>query len=111
MYIRIWKLVHVVTAKKTWTIAKARQHLPEVISMAAREPQRVYRRDKQVAAIVSPALADEIENLCRPSLAVKLAELQRLCTEENYELTSPPRQDRANPLASRRSRARPRPKR
>jgi len=76
--------------------------------MAAREPQRVYRRDKLVAAVVSPELADAVENLRRPSLAMKLAELQRLCAEENYELTAPPRRDRANPLASRRIRGRSR---
>jgi hypothetical protein len=76
--------------------------------MAAREPQHVYRRDKLVATVVSPALAGAVENLHRPSLAMKLAELQRLCAEDNYELTAPPRRDRANPLASRRVRGRSR---
>jgi len=105
----------VAAAKKPWTIATARQHLPEVVGLAAREPQHVYRRDKLVATVVSPRLADLIESLRRPSLAMKLAELQRLCAEENYELDAPRRQDRSNPFASRRprtrSRARPAPKR
>jgi hypothetical protein len=96
----------VVAAKKTWTIATARQHLPEVVGRAAREPQLVYRRDKLVAVVVSPDLADQAVNLRRPSLAVKLAELQRLCTEESYELSAPPRLERANPFASRRVRGR-----
>jgi hypothetical protein len=95
-----------VAAKKTWTIATARQHLPEVVDMASREPQLVYRRDKLVAAVVSPELAGEAENLRRPSLAAKLAELQRLCAEESYELPAPSRRDRANPLTSRRVRGR-----
>jgi hypothetical protein len=98
-------------AKKTWTIAAARQHLSELIGLAAREPQQVYRRDKLVATVVSPELADDVKNLRRPGIAAKLAELQRLCAEENYELTAPLRRDRANPLASRRSRARSAPKR
>jgi hypothetical protein len=85
-------------------IASARQHLPELVSMAVREPQRVYRRDKLVAAVVSPKLADQVEALRRPNLAMKLAELQRLCTEENYELTTPPRTDRPSPLSSRAAR-------
>ena len=72
--------------------------------MAAREPQRVYRRDELVAVVVSPEQADQVENLRRPRLATKLAELQRLCAEEGYELTAPPRRDRANPFSSRRVR-------
>lgn len=71
--------------------------------MAAREPQLVYRRDKLVAAVVSPDLAEEAVNLRRPSLAMKLAELQRLCAEESYELSVPARRDRANPFTSRRA--------
>ena len=89
--------------KKKWTIATARQHLPELVGLAAHEPQRVYRRDRLVAAVVSPQLADEIEAVQRPTLATKLAELQRLCADDGYELAAPPRQDRANPLASRRA--------
>ena len=115
MYICQCKPVHVVAAKKKWTIATARQHLPELVGLAAREPQRVYRRDKLVAAVVSPALADAVDNLRRPSLAAKLAELQRLCVEDSYELPAAPRRDRANPVASgraaSRSRAPQRPKR
>ena len=95
-----------VAAKKTWTIATARQHLPEVVGKAAREPQLVYRRDKLVAAVVSPDLADKAMDLTRPSLVTKLAELQRLCAEEGYELSAPPRRDRANPFASPRVRGR-----
>jgi hypothetical protein len=91
---------------KAWTIATARQHLPEVVGLAAHEPQLVYRRDKLVAAVVSPELADEVHNLLRPSLAARLAELQRLCAEENYELPVSARRDRGNPFASPRRRVR-----
>lgn len=94
-----------VTGKKTWTITTARQHLPEVLDRAARAPQLVYRRDKLVAAVVSPDLADKAVDLGRPSLATKLAALQRLCAEEGYELSASPRRDRANPMASRHGRS------
>jgi hypothetical protein len=108
MYICSCQVVHVSAAKKKWTIATARQHLPEVVGLAAHEPQRVYRRERLVAAVVSPELADQIEQIRRPSLATKLAELQRLCGEENYELDAPPRQDRVNPFAARPARGGPR---
>jgi hypothetical protein len=102
MYIWTCQVVHMTAARKKWTIAAARQHLSELVGLAAREPQRVYRRDRLVAAVVSPEFADEIERHRRPSLAAKLAELQRLCAEASYELTAPAREDRANPLAPRR---------
>lgn len=86
-------------ARRRWTIATARRQFLALVRLAAREPQHVYRGDRLVAAVLSPELADEVEHLRRPSLAAKLAELQRLCAEENYELMAPARQDRANPLA------------
>lgn len=91
-----------VAPRKRWTIATAREHLPEVIDLAAHEPQPLYRRDKLVATVVSPELADKVAGHDRPSLAAKLAELQRLCAEEDYTLTAPPRRDRGNPLIARR---------
>jgi len=101
MYMCVWKLVHVVTRQKAWTIATARQHVPELIGRAAREPQQVYRRDKLVAAVVSPAAAHRLEALERPSLADKFAELQRICAEDSYELPVAPRRHRPDPFASR----------
>jgi hypothetical protein len=107
MYIFVCQHVHV-AVKKKWTIATARQHLPELVGMAAREPQRVYRRDSLVAAVVSPALVDEIERAHRPGLSAKLAELQRLCAEDSYQLAAPARRDRANPFTARKVRSRSR---
>jgi len=100
MYKIACDLVHVSSAKKTWTIAAARQSLSEVVGNAAHEPQHIYRRDKLVAAVVSPELAHQVDTLRRPSMATKLAELQRLCAEDGFELTTPARRDRANPVAS-----------
>ena len=83
-------------ASKPWTIASLRQHLPQVIGKAARAPQRVYRRNKLVAAVVSPELADEAEQRHRPGLAARFAELSQLCAEEHYQLTVPPRRNRGS---------------
>ena len=84
--------------KRRWTISGARKRLPKLIASAAREPQALYRRDKLVAAVVSPELKREIEarglgDRQRP-LATALGELRRLCREEGYELTTPKRRDR-----------------
>jgi hypothetical protein len=103
MYMSRLKDVHVPHVKKRWTVASARQSLPKLLALAAREPQAVYRRDKLVATVVSPALAEEIEAARArdkdPGLANELAELQRLCAEEGYELPTPRRANR--PLSAR----------
>src|SRR4051794_19456405 len=84
--------------KPRWTIATARQRLPKLIAMAAREPQEVYRRDKLVAAVVSPDLKQKVEDAAmvgrRPSLAAALDELRGLCVQEDYTLAAPRRVDR-----------------
>ena len=86
--------MYMMPAKK-WTIATARQNLPALIGSAAREPQRVYRRNKLVAAVVSPELADELAaSQRRPKLAEAVAQLRQLCEQENYELSTPPRKNR-----------------
>lgn len=106
MYIFCAKHVHVSEGKKPrWTIATARQHLPELVSLAAREPQDIYRRDTLVARIVS---ADEASpRPVRPSLADALAELRRICAEEKYTLEIPERTNRRNAFTD----PAPRPKR
>jgi hypothetical protein len=84
-----------------WTIARARQQLPALIGAAAREPQRVYKRDRLVAAVVSPEVAEGL-SAARPPLAESLGELQRLCAQEKYELPEVTRRDRPDPTAPRR---------
>ena len=89
-----------------WTIASARQRLPALISSAAREPQAVYRRDKLVAAVVSPELCEQLTvtraAARRPRLGDALADLRQLCAEEAYAFPATRRRDRRNPLAGRR---------
>ena len=97
MYIYLFMMYMI--AMKKWTIATARQHLPALIASAAREPQRVYRRTKLVAAVVSPETAATLAAQAAPSLADELAELQRICVEEDYQLPVSTRRDRPNPLS------------
>jgi hypothetical protein len=95
--------MYMMTAKR-WTVASARQHLPTLIRSAAREPQEVYRRSTLVATVVEPGAA----STSRPTLAGKLAELQRICSKTGYELPVAARRDRPNPFApARRRRAKP----
>jgi hypothetical protein len=88
-----------------WTIATARQNLPTLIAMVAREPQDVYRRDTLVARVVSP---DRVPQ-SRPPLAEAVAELQRICAEERYTFPPVRRSTRPDPLAKRPRRRKRRP--
>lgn len=85
--------------KVRWTIATARQNLPALVGLAAREPQDIYRRDTLVARVVDPSSTPQPQG--RRSAAELLAELQRACAEEGYTLDVPPRRDRTNPFAAR----------
>lgn len=80
--------------KVRWTIASARQNLPTLVTLAAREPQDIYRRDKLVARVVSPDAGPGAQT--GPSAAELLRELQRICAEDGYELPVSPRVDRPN---------------
>jgi hypothetical protein len=84
--------------RRRWTVASARQGLPKLLALAAREPQAVYRRDKLVAAVVSPAIKQQIESAGiggrGRSLAAALDELRGLCAEEGYVLEAPQRVNR-----------------
>jgi hypothetical protein len=99
MYISGGKHVHMNEGKKPrWTIASARQNLPEVVTLAAREPQDIYRRNELVARVVAPGAQAGVRE--HPSAAALLAEIQRVCADENYTLAVPARVDRPNPFAN-----------
>ena len=84
--------------KLRWTIASARQNLPALVTLAAREPQDIYRRDELVARVVSADSPASPE--VRPSAAELLARIQRACLEEDYELPVAPRVERPNALVA-----------
>ncbi len=88
--------VHMGAPKKIrWTIATARQNLPTLVGMAAREPQDIYRRDELVARVVS---VDSPPQPQAPSAAELLARIRRVIAEEAYDLPAAPRVDRPNAL-------------
>lgn len=86
-----------------WKVAKAKQHLSELIRAASTEPQRIFNRDHLVAAVVNGATFEEFEAWREAkeqgSIGRSFAELRRLCRDEDYELAAVARQDRANPWA------------
>jgi hypothetical protein len=102
MYILGDRNVHMTEGKKVrWTIASARQNFPTLVDLAAREPQDIYRRDELVAQVVPAGVS-----LTQPQQTARemLAEIQRICAEENYTLEIPPRTTRPNPFLERESR-------
>jgi hypothetical protein len=106
MYIYVLYDVHVSRSRKgRWTIASARQNLPTLVTLAAREPQEIYRRDELVARVVSPDLAPPVKR----TAAELIAEIRRACAEENYTLEIPPRTSRPDTFARPASRRRCKP--
>jgi len=88
--------------KRRWSITSARRKLPALMGAAAREPQWVYRWTKLVAAVVGPDVAAMLRErgmANRPRIADALAELRRICAEENYQFSSVRRTDRRNAAA------------
>jgi hypothetical protein len=97
MYMLVSQHVHDMSEDKKvrWTIASARQNLPTLVDLAAREPQEIYRRDTLVARVVS-ADPGTTAQPAGPTAAELLGELRRVCAEEGYELPVSPRVDRPN---------------
>jgi prevent-host-death family protein len=80
-----------------WKVADAKQHFSEVLRRAADEPQMIYNRDRPVAAVIDADSAREFlawrSAKQRAPLAEALAQLARICAEEDYALEVP-RRDR-----------------
>ena len=86
-----------------WKIGQAKERFSEVVREAAEEPQRIYKRDRLVAAVVD---ADDLEEFLKwkrgregRSLADAFDELRRIRGDE-APIEAPPRRDRPNPFAS-----------
>lgn len=87
-----------------WKVAEAKQNLSKLLRAAAEEPQRIYRRDRLVAAVVDSATFAEFESWRREQERMKspsevFADLRRICAEEDFEFPEVPRADRVNPFA------------
>ena len=87
----------------TWGIGEAKQRFSEVVRRSGTEPQKIFNRDRLVAAVVSPDLLETAQNLRREestrSLAEVFSEIREICTEENYQLEIGKRKDRKNRFA------------
>ena len=82
----------------SWRIGAAKQQFSEVVRRSRTEPQKIYKRDQLVAAVVSPEVLDEAENRQRKrldrSLADVFTEFRALCADEDWELQVGERVDR-----------------
>lgn len=86
-----------------WKIGQAKQRFSEVVREASEEPQRIFKRDRLVAAVVD---AEELEEFLEwkrgregRSLADAFEELRRLRGDE-APFETPSRSDRPNRFAS-----------
>ena len=81
-----------------WRIAEAKQQFSEVVRRADDTPQKIYRRDRLVAVVVSPDTLAALEATGRqqppPTLADAFSDIRSACLEERYELELPERGDR-----------------
>ena len=84
----------------TWKVGEAKQRFSEVIrAVRAVEPQKIYSRDRLVAAVVSPGALELLDGLDRyhatRTLGELFAEAREICAEEEYALDVGERVDRA----------------
>ncbi|MDA8018836.1 MAG: type II toxin-antitoxin system Phd/YefM family antitoxin [Thermoanaerobaculia bacterium] len=84
-----------------WKVAEAKQNLSKLLRAAATKPQKIYRRNHLVAAVVDSDTFAEFESWQREQERRKapsevFAELRRLCAEEQFEFPEIPRIDREN---------------
>jgi PHD/YefM family antitoxin component YafN of YafNO toxin-antitoxin module len=84
----------------SWTISTARQHLPELVASAAKEPQAIYRRNRLVATVISPEAFEELHAARKTSVGSAFARLRQICHEEGYEFVPASRHDRPNFFAA-----------
>lgn len=85
-----------------WKLEDAEQKFSELIHAVVEEPQLIYDQNQLVAAVVKADVFQAFlawQQSQKPPLASAFTELRQLCIEENYQLETPPRSDRANPFA------------
>lgn len=84
-----------------WKIGEAKQRFSEVVRAAEEEPQKIYNRERLVAAVVGPGEIAEFlawrERRHKGSLADSIRALSRVCAEEGYILELPSRRSPGRP--------------
>ncbi len=81
----------------SWRIGAAKQQFSEVVRRSRGKPQKIYNRDRLVAAVVNPELLDTVEKEQRRparTLADLFVEFRAICAEENCELSVGKRRNR-----------------
>jgi prevent-host-death family protein len=81
-----------------WKVGEAKQRFSEVLRRAREEPQRIYNRERLVAAVLDATLFESFEEWqkrrARRTLEDDFSELREICQEEGYELELEVRRDR-----------------
>jgi hypothetical protein len=81
-----------------WMTGEAKQQFSELLRRSADEPQLIFRRDRLIAAVISPADFAELERLrhARESqtLGQRFDEIREICARYDYELDTGERSDR-----------------
>lgn len=88
-----------------WLVGEAKQKFSEVLRRSSVEPQRIFKRDRLVAAVIAVDTFDEFERWAerqhRRTLGEAFDEVREICEEDGYELDTGPRQDRAEWITDR----------
>jgi hypothetical protein len=81
-----------------WMTGEAKQQFSELLRKSAEEPQLIYRRDRLVAAVISPADFAELERARAlrggQTLGQRFDEIREICARYDYELDTGERRDR-----------------
>ena len=81
-----------------WMTAEAKQQFSELLRRSADEPQLIYRRDRLIAAVISPEDFAELERARkardRETLGRRFDEIREICARYDYELETGERSDR-----------------
>ena len=83
--------------RNEWKVGEAKQGLSHLLELAGEKPQKIYNRDRFVAAVISAAQYEEFERwLARKSQSLDRAfdELREIAAEVDYRLEVPERRDR-----------------
>lgn len=82
-----------------WRVGQAKQRFSEVLRQSTRTPQRIFHRDRFVAAVIAADLFEEFERWLdlrqRQTLGERFSEVREICREDGYRLETGTRQDRA----------------
>ena len=86
-----------VRSHNEWKVGEAKQSLSRLLELACEQPQKIYNRDRFVAAVISAEQFEEFERwLTRKAQSLDAAfdEVREIAAESDYRLDVPERVDR-----------------